>query len=155
MVKMSISLKAKRITGVTLAALTAAIGVFGCSQADNTQTLEEGQYSIEKETVVIFLDKIPELSAVGESVNIVSDDLSGSIIIARIDENNYVVASNHCTHKGKALNYDHKDCLFRCSGGKGRFNIDGTIAGGPPEKPLKIYPYTIKNERLMINLHDV
>ncbi len=155
MVKMSISLKTKKITGIILAALTTSIGIFGCSQVVQTKLLNEDQYSVEKETIVISLDKVPELSTAGGWVNIVSDDLPCSLIIARVDENRYVVASNHCTHKGKALKYDPKANLFRCSGGKGRFNIDGSVAGGPPEKPLKIYSYTIKNERLIINFSDL
>jgi Rieske Fe-S protein len=156
MVKMSIFLKAKKITGITLAALATSIGLFGCSQVVQTQLLNEDQYSVEKGTVVISLEKVPELSTANGWVNIVSDDLSSSLIIARVDDgDSYVVASNHCTHKGKSLNYDPEDNLFRCSGGKGRFNIDGSVAGGPPEKPLRIYSYTIENERLIINLSDV
>ena len=153
---MSISLIAKKITAITLAALATSIGVFGCTQAVQSQPLNEEDYSIEKEKVIISLDKVPELSTTGGWINIISDDLPCALIIAKADDgDNYVVASNHCTHKGKSLNYDPKDKLFRCSGGKGRFNIDGTVAGGPPEKPLKIYSYTIENGNLIINFSDV
>ena len=149
---MSILLKAKKITSITLAALATSIVLFGCSPVVQTQLLNEKQYLIEKEKVVIYLDRVPELSTAGGWVNIVSNDLPFSLIIVRVDErDNYVVASNHCTHKGKSLKYDPKDKLFRCSGGKGKFNIDGTVAGGPPEKPLKIYSYTFENGRLIIN----
>jgi Rieske Fe-S protein len=155
MVRMRISLKSKKITGAILAVLTTAIGVFACSDASQTQTLEEDQYFLEQEMLVVSLDRVPELSEIGGSVNITSEDLSHSVIIARLDENKYIVASKHCTHKGKELKYDHKDVLFKCSGGKGKFNIDGSVAGGPPEKPLKIYPYIIEDSKLIINFSDI
>lgn len=59
------------------------------------------------------------------------------------------------TYKGKELKYDHKDSLFKCSGGKGKFNIDGSVAGGPPEKSLKIYPYIIEDSKLIINFSGI
>lgn len=155
MVKMRISLKFKKITGIILAVLTTATGVFACSDANQTQTLDEDQYLLEQEMVVVYLDRVPELSKIGESVNITSEDLSHSVIIARLDENNYIVASRHCTHKGKELKYDHKDSVFKCSGGKGKFNIDGSVAGGPPEKSLKIYPYIIEDSKLIINFSGI
>ena len=152
---MRISQVARKNTVITLAFLTTAFGLFGCTQAVQLQTLGQEQYSIEQDMVVVYLDRVPELSEVGGSVIIECEDIPYSIIIARIGKSEYAVASNSCTHKGKQLSYDHKKSLFRCTGGRGRFNIDGSVAGGPPEKPLKIYPYIVDKERLVINCADV
>ena len=148
---MRISQVARKNTGITLAFLTTAFGLFGCTQVGQLQILGQEQYSIEQDTVVIYLDRVPGLSEVGGSVIIECEDIPFPIIIARTGDCEYAVASNSCTHKGKPLSYDHKKRLFRCTCGRGRFNIDGSVAGGPPEKPLKIYSYTVNNGRLVIN----
>jgi Rieske Fe-S protein len=153
MVKMSVCQKTRRIGGIFTATLTALVSLVGCAQISETRELEHGHYQIDGNVVIISLDKVPELSQVGSSVNLADEILAYPIIIARVDKDKFIAASNQCTHKGKPLAYNHKDGLFKCSGGRGRFNLDGTVVGGPPEKSLIIYATAFKGDSLEIDLN--
>lgn len=76
----------------------------------------------------VILDKVPELAKIGGAVTIVDEDLPNYLIIAQVEENEYVVASSQCTHRGMALAYDHQAKRFRCSSGGGsEFRLDGSV----------------------------
>ena len=120
----------------------------GCVAAD----LSPDRFSVEEGTVIVPLERVPELSLVGSAVSINDDILPFPIIIARVSEDRYVAAPSRCTHKGKPLVYDHKHGLFKCCRGRGRFDIKGNTAGGPPEKSLIIFSASVKAGSIMIDL---
>jgi len=110
-------------------------------------------YSIKEDALEVFLSKVPELIEAGRAVTIVEDDLSNHLIIVQVEKNEYVIASSHCTHRGMALAYNHKNKRFRCSSaGKSEFNLDGSIVKGPAKKALKIYDSFLKGDTLIIDL---
>ena len=135
-------------------------GLNGCSTitgVGDTPPVEKESYNIEAPAskMVVYLDKIPELSDVGGAVKIVDESLGDNIIIARTGENEYVTASLHCTHRGVELEYDHERKLFKCSSAGGsKFTLDGKNAGGPAESPLRIYGNTVEGNTLIISLGE-
>ena len=51
-------------------------------------------------------------------------------------ENEFQVFSVHCTHLGCPVNWREQAGIFLCPCHGGVFYADGTVAGGPPERPL-------------------
>jgi nitrite reductase/ring-hydroxylating ferredoxin subunit len=96
-------------------------------------------YSLDGENVIVLLDKIPKLSRVGGSAAIINTSAKINLIIARIGEDNFIVALNECPHREKLLGYDHKAGTFICASGKSEFRLDGSVISGPAENSLPIY----------------
>lgn len=111
-----------------------------------------GAYYIEGGKVSVMLEKVPELSRVGGSAAIVNDSEQVYLVIARTAENEYVVASSQCTHRGRPLVYDHKAKIFRCASRKSVYRLDGSIEKGPTDIPLSTYKSRLHQGRLTIAL---
>ncbi|NIM91489.1 MAG: Rieske 2Fe-2S domain-containing protein [Candidatus Aminicenantes bacterium] len=144
-----------KVSGTTIAC-TCLSGLLtnNCSHLPTAPEIADHTYIIDGDMLIVFLNRVPELSLVGGAVTIDDHDLPNSLIIARADENEYVVASNRCTHRGKPLNYDHEALLFRCAGGKSEFALDGTVLKNPAEISLRIYPSLLEGDRLIIDLSN-
>ena len=54
-----------------------------------------------------------------------------------------VCLSAVCTHLGCIVKWQKDKDEFRCPCHGGRFTPDGTVAGGPPPKPLPKIPFTV------------
>lgn len=114
--------------------------------------LQENSYLVEKGKVTIMLDKATELNAIGGAASIINSIENLCLIIARKDEQEYIVAANECTHREKPIGYDHDAGLFICASGKSKFKMDGSVVKGPADKPLRIYETQLKEDNLIINL---
>ena len=114
--------------------------------------IDANTYSLVGNTVTIMLERIPQLSQVGGSVAIRSDNDKIHLIIARTGEGNFVVALNECPHREKPLGYDHKAGAFICASGKSEFGLDGTVLAGPAENPLPIYQWRVERDELIVDL---
>jgi Rieske Fe-S protein len=114
--------------------------------------ITEEVYSLSGNTVEVSLDRVPELEEVGNAVTIVDDRLPTYLIIARTEEDSYVVASSECTHRGMALSYEHDKKVFRCSSlGHSEFNLEGSPGEGFTEEPLRIYKHSIEGDLMTIS----
>ncbi len=56
-----------------------------------------------------------------------------------------VVFDPHCTHLGCAYHWSEDVKQFQCPCHDGRFNIDGCVIGGPPPRPLDVYPHQVRD----------
>jgi nitrite reductase/ring-hydroxylating ferredoxin subunit len=155
-----------RIIGITgreflkvmvLLAIIVSIGsallLAGCGFPTATK-IGKDAYSVNGNTVSVMLEDMTELSEVGGTAAILNDDEQIYVVIVRAGEDEYVVASNQCTHRGKALGYDDEEKQFVCASGKSRFRLDGSIVEGPAEHPLKIYDWHLEQGRLVVYLDD-
>ena len=109
-------------------------------------------FTVDGNTVSVILDRVPELSRVGGSTAVVNNDEHIDLIIARTGKSEFVVASNQCTHRGKALGYNDEARQFICASGKSEFRLDGSIIKGPAERPLRIYKWHLEQGNLHIEL---
>jgi len=109
-------------------------------------------YSVEEDKMIVKLDRVPELSKVGGAASIMHDSERISVIIARLDNSDYVVASNQCTHRERPMGYDSETRQLVCSSGKSKFMLDGSIVRGPAERPLHIYGWSLNQNNLIIDL---
>jgi len=103
--------------------------------------------------VAVELSLVPALAQVGGAATIVDERLPRHLIIARPEADRYVVAASHCTHRDRALCYDHEKRRFRCSSlGHSEFELDGAVAGGLAEAPLMVYRSTVADGKLLVDL---
>jgi nitrite reductase/ring-hydroxylating ferredoxin subunit len=130
-------------TGKVIVGTACGCSLLGCKMitgVGDVPELSPDLYRIEDQELSIALDGISELSRVGGSVKITDSQLSDPLIIARLAEGEYAVASLRCTHWGRELEYVPEAQKFRCvSLGHSEFSTDGSLLKGPAEKSLKVY----------------
>lgn len=74
----------------------------------------------------------------------------------RRNENNELTAfSAHCTHLGCPVRWEEKAELFMCPCHGGVYYKDGTVAAGPPPKPLVNYEVRLNNNAIEIKTAPV
>ena len=134
-----------------------ACGLAGCAtftKIGDTPPIESGAYKVEPAGKVnVTLDKVSSLAAVGGAVKIIDPALSDPLIVARVEQDSYVVASLRCTHRGVELEYQPDQKRFCCASlGHSRFALDGHKIGGPAPRPIKAYPSSVADGILTIEL---
>lgn len=138
---------------VTSTCLCTLNGCATITKIGNTPAINPDAFNFEDNILTIDLSKESNLSKVGEAVKIIHKGISDGLIIARVEDRRFVIASLLCTHRGVELEYDHSQASFECSSlGGSTFTFDGKNASGPADKPLKIYEATFENDVLHIRI---
>ncbi|MGH9488845.1 MAG: ubiquinol-cytochrome c reductase iron-sulfur subunit [Terriglobales bacterium] len=70
--------------------------------------------------------------------------------LRRVDEENFIAFSVDCTHLGCPVRWLPSANLFMCPCHGGVFYANGTVASGPPPRPLSRYPVRVANGRVQI-----
>ncbi|MCL4852762.1 MAG: ubiquinol-cytochrome c reductase iron-sulfur subunit [Bryobacteraceae bacterium] len=70
--------------------------------------------------------------------------------LRRVDERNFVAFSMNCTHLGCPVRWLAEANLFMCPCHGGVFYSDGSVASGPPPKPLRRYTVRVNNDEVEI-----
>jgi len=70
--------------------------------------------------------------------------------LRRVDEQNFVAFSVVCTHLGCPVRWLADADLFMCPCHGGVFYGDGTVASGPPPRPLSQYPVRVHEGQVQI-----
>lgn len=74
-------------------------------------------------------------------------------VYARLDETGVpVVLSGTCTHLGCAVQWNGAENQFQCPCHGGRFAPDGSVAGGPPPKPLRRLNAQVRDGNVVVEL---
>jgi menaquinol-cytochrome c reductase iron-sulfur subunit len=101
-----------------------------------------------------------DLFRVGETVNVHFEDASPlpwagvtahtAAWLRRDDATSFTAFSVHCTHLGCPVQWFGNAQLFLCPCHGGVYNADGTVAAGPPPKPLGRYPVRVRDGQVEI-----
>ena len=70
--------------------------------------------------------------------------------LRRDSEQDFVAFAINCTHLGCPVRWLSKANLFMCPCHGGVYYNDGTVAAGPPPRPLTQYPVRIRNGQVEI-----
>lgn len=70
--------------------------------------------------------------------------------LRRESEDRVVVLSAYCTHVGCPTRWSERAGLFLCPCHGGAFYADGTVAAGPPPRPLPLHPVRVREGRVEI-----
>jgi menaquinol-cytochrome c reductase iron-sulfur subunit len=97
---------------------------------------------------------------VGETVSVTFDDASPlpwsgvtartAAWLRREDAATFIAFAVNCTHLGCPVRWLADPQLFLCPCHGGAHNGDGTVAAGPPPKPLPRYPVRVRDGRVEI-----
>ncbi len=63
-----------------------------------------------------------------------------------------IAVSAVCTHSGCTVPWDADQGVFACPCHGGRFNPDGTVAGGPPPRPLTTFEAKIDGNQVLVRV---
>ncbi len=98
--------------------------------------------------------------AVGQTVKVVFEDASPlpwsgvtaktAAWLRRESDDKFTAYAINCTHLGCPVNWLPKATLFMCPCHGGVFYKDGSVAAGPPPKPLQTYPVRISADKVQI-----
>ena len=144
-----------KLGGVGLLMWGTGFAVTGCACASNAPLAPAGTYWRDGTCLVLSLDAIDELSAVGGAVRVPvggDPDLDGQIIVAHAEAERYCAFPNRCTHRGRELVYLHEDDALECCSGKSRFDLDGNVLEGPAPEPLTALTAYRDGRNLIIEL---
>jgi len=135
---------------------TCLCGLQGCAtftKIGDTPAIASDSFTLAGHILTIDLSKENNLSQVGGAVKIKHTDLPDGLIIARVADDRFAIASLLCTHRGVEVEYDHSQTNFKCASlGGSAFALDGKNLGGPADDPLKKYEAVLKNQALIIKI---
>ncbi|MGN6247590.1 MAG: ubiquinol-cytochrome c reductase iron-sulfur subunit [Ginsengibacter sp.] len=70
--------------------------------------------------------------------------------VRRNDKNQFIAFAINCTHLGCPVRWEKNAQLFMCPCHGGVYYSDGTVAAGPPPRPLTKYEVRISNDKVQI-----
>ncbi|PTY04641.1 (2Fe-2S)-binding protein [Opitutaceae bacterium EW11] len=98
--------------------------------------------------------------AIGKTVNVVFEDPSplpwagvtarAAAWVRRESDERFIAFSVHCTHLGCPVRWMHDANLFLCPCHGGVYYQDGTVAAGPPPRPLFRYDVRVMNGEVQV-----
>jgi len=132
-------------------------GLSGCAtftKIGDTPPLPADAYAVKPPgTVTVTLNKATPLATLGGAGKIIDPALRDSLIIARVENNGYIVASLLCPHRRVELEYQPDNKRFRCASlGHSKFALDGHKLGGPAPRGIKVYTSSVADGTLTIKL---
>ncbi len=146
------------IQGATtvLVTSTCLCGLGGCAAytgIGNTPAAAPGSVALNGNVLTVKLAAEPALSNVGGAVKVLDASIPEGLIIARVEENKFEIASLLCTHRGVELEYDHERARFQCpSIGRSVFAFDGARVSGPARRPIRAYDAELNDGVLTIQV---
>ncbi len=131
-------------------------GLSGCATytgISKTPDASPGSIAFDGTLLTVNLASEPALRQVGGAVKVRNTDFPDGLIIARVEEGRYAIASLLCTHRGVELEYDHERTRFQCpSLGSSVFSLDGARVSGMARQPLKSYEAALQGNILTIRV---
>ena len=70
--------------------------------------------------------------------------------LRRVGDDRFIAFSMNCTHLGCPVRWLADANLFMCPCHGGVFYANGSVASGPPPKPLNQYPVRVQNDEVQI-----
>lgn len=97
---------------------------------------------------------------IGKTVNVTITDPSSlpwagvtsksAAWLRRVSDQQFIAFSVHCTHMGCPVRWEAGSKLFMCPCHGGVFYSDGTVASGPPPKPLVRHEVRVANGEVFL-----
>ncbi|TVR53395.1 MAG: ubiquinol-cytochrome c reductase iron-sulfur subunit [Gemmatimonadales bacterium] len=75
--------------------------------------------------------------------------------VRRDGSEEFAAFTTYCTHVGCAVRWEEGARLFLCPCHGGAFYADGSVAAGPPPRPLDRYPIRIRDGRVEIRTEGI
>jgi Rieske Fe-S protein len=113
----------------------------------------EDAWIYEAGALTLDMTRLPELDAMGGAVRIEGDILTDPILVFQGDDGEFYALKNVCTHAGRKIDpIAGTMTLECCSASQSTYDYQGNVLSGPAERPLTIYPVTLENDQLIIQI---
>ncbi len=133
------------LLGLGLLSSSLPVAISAC-QSDPSPSAgsEDGEF--------VAIGTVADLDAEGALTN---SNLQGNNLAVIRDPNApdaVIAVSAVCTHSGCTVPWDADQGVFACPCHGGRFNPDGTVAGGPPPRPLTTFEAKIDGDQVLVRV---
>jgi nitrite reductase/ring-hydroxylating ferredoxin subunit len=110
-------------------------------------------WSFSDNTIVIDLDRVPELKNPGSGIRLEGNRLPERILVVHGNDDAYHAYRNRCGHGGRRLDPVPDDTTIQCcSVGKTTCDYTGRVLSGSAKKPTQVYRVDAKAGKLTIYL---
>lgn len=137
------------VTSVCLCGLNSCSAI---TKIGDTPSINPEAFIQNGNDIIIDLSKETTLSKVGGATKIKNEKFQPGIIIAHTTENEYVVVSLLCPHRGVEVEYNAKKQKFECASlGSSTFSLEGKYEDGPAHESLKKLNARLEGTKLSIS----
>ncbi|NLI80610.1 MAG: Rieske 2Fe-2S domain-containing protein [Deltaproteobacteria bacterium] len=114
---------------------------------------DPGCWEFSHPTIVVHLDRAPELSVRGRAVRLEGKGLPERVLLVHGEDGRYHAFQNRCRHMGRRLDpVADTETVQCCSVGKSTYGYDGRVLHGPASSPLKVLPVKQEGGRVEVTL---
>ncbi|UCF30708.1 MAG: ubiquinol-cytochrome c reductase iron-sulfur subunit [bacterium] len=78
----------------------------------------------------------------------------GRFYLARLENGGFLALSRECTHLGCTVPWVEEENRFVCPCHASTFDIKGVVTNPPAPRPLDIFPVTIENDVVMVDVSE-
>lgn len=79
----------------------------------------------------------------------------GRFYISRLEDGSVLAMWHRCTHLGCTVPWREDEGQFHCPCHGGLYNTKGEVQGGPPPRPLDLFPVEIVNGEIIVDTGQV
>jgi menaquinol-cytochrome c reductase iron-sulfur subunit len=146
--KLSLSIAGIATLGVSIPVVSALIAPLLKKPDEVWRTVGElKDFPVQSTSLVKFVNTDPAPYA-GTTAN-------SAAWLRRNNENDFIAFSANCTHLGCPVRWEKEAQLFMCPCHGGVYYKDGTVAAGPPPKPLTQYKVRVINNKVQLKTAPV
>lgn len=110
-------------------------------------------WQVDGSRLSIDLARAPELAAPYGAISLDGESLDQKVMVMRDGQESYHAFENKCAHGGRDLDpVPDTETICCCSLGKSVFGYDGQVLAGSAGGPIKVFPVTAENGRLIVDL---
>ena len=118
-----------------------------------TPEIPPGSASYLGKTLLIDLERAPELGRVGSAAAFVDTARKLDLIVAHIGRNDFAVLDRSCTHNGAQCTYNHRRLTVQCTSlNHAEYDLRGTLLHGRTHGNLRTYAARCHGRSLEIRL---
>jgi len=115
--------------------------------------LDAGCWSRDDDTLVLDLERVPELIEPGRAIRLESPEIPERLLIVHDEDGRYHAFRNRCTHAGRRLDpVPGTKTVQCCSVSKSTFDYTCQSVHGPGKDPVQAYPVRQEGRRIRITL---
>lgn len=104
-------------------------------------------------TLVIDLERMPELTEPGRAVRLESPEIPVRVLIVHGEDGQYHAFRNRCTHAGRRLDpVPGTETVQCCSISKSTFDYACQALHGPVKEPIHAFPVRHEGQRIFITM---
>ncbi len=133
------------LLGLGLLASSLPVTISACQSDPSSSTSpEDGEF--------VAIGTVAALDTEGVLAN---SDLQGNNLAVIRNPNapeSVIAVSAVCTHSGCTVPWNAEQGVFACPCHGGRFNPDGTVADGPPPRPLTTFEAKIDGDQVLVRI---